>query len=644
MAGHNWIWGCALALLCAICLAAPASAKPAPVQTVWRLLDYVAVDYPEAVEAGRVVNPTEYAEMKEFSATASRLIDELPSSPAKAYLVRQAAALERHIAAKAPPQVIAGAARGLAAELIKAYPVPLAPTVAPDFARGRTLYAQHCASCHGAAGKGDGPQSAGLDPPPIAFTDPARARERSIFALFQVIEQGLEGTSMASFAQLPPQDRWALALYAGSFAYPEGLAREGEAIWRGDPALRSATDPETLVGMTSASLAGDIGEDKANAVFAYLRRHPEAAFAAPAAGTLTLARTRLADALAAYARGQRKLATERALSAYLDGFEPVEAVLSARDKALMIRIEEAMAELRSAIGRGDSLKAVRERADALDGLFRDAEVALGSNQASTTSSFVAAFTILVREGLEALLIVIAMITFLAKSGRRDVLPYVHAGWIAALAAGAATWAAAISFITISGASRELTEGLGGVIAALVLLWVGIWMHGKSQADAWQHYIRETVGRALNRRSAWLLFGLSFIAVYREVFETILFYAAIWAQGQGSAVLTGAGAALLVLALIALAMLRYSRSLPVGTFFAYSSVLVAGLAVVLIGKGSGALQEAGYLPITSWPGVPRSELLGVYPTRETFLAQLVMILLLAAGFLWNRARAHGWRAE
>ncbi len=96
--------------------------------------------------------------------------------------------------------------------------------------------------------------------------------------------------------------------------------------------------------------------------------------------------------------------------------------------------------------------------------------------------------------------------------------------------------------------------------------------------------------------------------------------------------------LILLAVIAFAMLRYSRTLPIGKFFAYSSALIAVLAVVLIGKGSAALQEAGYLPVTPWPGFPRSEMLGLYPSRETILAQLAMIVLLALGFLWNRRSA------
>jgi high-affinity iron transporter len=632
-----WFWPIALALMAALALSSPAAAQTTPAQTAWRLLDYIAVDYPEAVQNGQIVNQTEFDEMREFSATAAKLIGELPTSAAKDELSRQAADLEKIIAAKSPAPAIATAARGLAADLIKAYPVPLAPTVAPDLARGGALYAQHCASCHGATGNADGPQAKDLDPPAIAFTDEARARERSIFALYQVIEQGLDGTSMASFADLPPQDRWTLAFFAGSLAYPEDKVAGGKALWDGDADLRKRLGLEKLVGTMPSALAADIGEDKTQQLMAYLRRHPEAT-ATQTSGMLTLARTKLDEALAAYTRNDHKGATDLALSAYLDGFEPVEAVLSARDDALMIRIEGAMANLRAGIARGEPVETVKERVATLDGLFAQAESALASDEASAASAFIASFTILVREGMEAILIVIAMIAFLGKADRRDVLPYVHGGWIAALVAGAATWAAATWLVTISGASRELTEGFGGVFAALVLLWVGVWMHGKSNAEVWQRYIRDKLGRALNRRSAWFLFALAFIVVYREVFETILFFAAIWSQGNGGAVLAGGAAAIVVLTIIAVVMMRYSRRLPIGKFFAYSSSLIAVLAVVLIGKGTSALQEAGYLSITPWPGFPRNAFLGVYPTGETIIAQLAMIVLLVLGFAWNRRSA------
>jgi high-affinity iron transporter len=628
-----------LILLFATALAvSPARADTASVQIAWRLLDYIAVDYQGAVQQGRVISEIEFAEMTEFAATAHKRIEELPSASAQADLQRRAAALQTLIAGKAPAPTVATTARALAADLIKVYPVPLTPAKPPDFERGRTSFTQNCASCHGLNGDGKGPASIGLQPPPTAFTDKGRARERSVFAFYQVLAQGIEGTSMASFAGLPPQDRWDLALYASAFAYPASAAAEGERIWKGDGALRARLNMENLVSMTPALLANEIGEAKAGAVIAYLRRNP-AAVLGTTSTSLTLARTRLGEALTAYVRGDRKGATELALSAYLDGFEPVEPILSARHHALMVRIESAMGALRAGIAKGLPFDEVRSQVATLDTLLTDAEFALAPGETSAGASFFGAFTILLREGLEALLIVVAMLVFLRKANRSDALPYVHGGWIAALAAGGLTWIIATYFISISGASRELTEGFGSVFAAIVLLWVGVWMHGRSNAKAWQSYIDNKVTHALGGPSAWLLFGLSFLVVYREVFETILFYAAIWNQGNGGAVLAGGVAAVIALLVIAWMMLRYSRTLPIGKFFAYSSVLIAVLAVVLVGKGVAALQEAGYLPIHPLAGFPRVEILGLFPTYEGIIAQIAMIILLAIGFGYNNRKTN-----
>src|SRR5690606_40443205 len=124
------------------------------------------------------------------------------------------------------------------------------------------LYQQQCASCHGTTGAGDGPAGVALDPAPIAFTDRERARERSIFALYQVIEQGLEGTGMGSYAHLPADDRWALSFYIGQYAYPADLVERGEQLWNADAALRTEfSDLATLPQVTPAALAERIGEE-----------------------------------------------------------------------------------------------------------------------------------------------------------------------------------------------------------------------------------------------------------------------------------------------------------------------------------------------------------------------------------------------
>lgn len=144
-------------------------------------------------------------------------------------------------------------------------------------------------------------------------------------------------------------------------------------------------------------------------------------------------------------------------------------------------------------------------------------------------------------------------------------------------------------------------------------------------------------KALSRRSGWFLFLLAFVVVYREVFETILFYTALWAQGNGLAMLAGAVTAAALLAIIAWIMLRYSTWLPITQFFALSAVLMAVLAIIMAGKGVAGLQEAGLISVTVISGVPRVPTLGVFPTQETVLAQLVTLALLGGGVWLNIRR-------
>jgi len=626
-----------MALMVAAFVAAPALAQQDNVQTAWRLLDYLAVDYSGAVANGKVVSASEYAEMLEFSASAAARIAALPGGPEKGPLVAEGKQFEALIERKADARDVAAAAHALGQHLLRAYPVAMAPANPPDLDRGAQLYASTCASCHGATGHADTPTARTLDPHPIAFADRTRADQRSPFALYQVISQGLDGTAMVSFASLPDKDRWALAYHAGTLSYPPQLVAEGKRLWEGDAALRAMVpDLTALSGLTAEQLGQRIGKDKAEAVIAFLRSHPETV--AAQSSTLGLARERLQQSVAAYRAGDRDKATSLALSAYLDGFEPVEASLAGKNGELLATVERAMGELRSAIAAGRPASEVSAKAQEIDALFGDVEATLSADESSAASAFVGGLTILLREGLEALLIVIAMLAFLRKADRRELERPVHYGWTSAIVAGGLTWVAATSLISVSGASRELTEGFGSLLAAAVLLFVGIWMHGKAQAGNWQRYIREKMHRAISGRSAWFLFALAFIAVYRELFETILFYAAMAAQGNVEWLVAGGITGVVILAAIAVAMLRYSQRLPIGKFFTYSSALVAVLAVVLAGKGVAALQEAGILGIRPLGGLPRISVLGLFPTLQTVAIQLATLIALLIGFAWNRRAA------
>ena len=616
--------------------AAQAIPSSADARQLWQLLDYVAVDYGGAVANGAVVSDGEYAEMLDFTENASKQVQLLPAQAAKATIAAAIAELRAAVVRKADAAEVARLAHRANALLIAAYPIPVAPKTMPDLARGASLYTAQCAACHGATGGADGPLAAKLEPKPIAFTDPERAASRSLMALYQVVSQGVAGTSMASFASLPDEDRWALAFYIGSLSHDDAMRSRGEQLWNKDATVKTRfPDIAAVTTLTEAAAAEAMPKDAARDVMAYLRTHPAAVDAGKPSGVV-LSRTLLKQSLAALHAGDQASATKLGLSAYLDGFEPIEPTVGARNKALLTAVEDAMLNYRSAVAKGNT-----EQADAaatkLDRLFAEVDAELGSAQADPTTTFVGALTILLREGVEALLIVVGMIAFLKKAERRDVLRHVHAGWISALLAGAMTWVVATYLVAISGASREVTEGVGSVFAAVVLLSVGLWMHQKSSAGRWQAYLTEKMSAAMTRRSAWALFALSFIAVYREVFETVLFYSALAAAGNGGALLGGFLTAIALLAIIAWVLLRTSARMPIGKFFSITSIFVAVLAVVLIGKGVAGLQEAGWVGVNPIWG-PRIDMLGIYPTSETVLAQIIVLVIALAGFGFNLVSA------
>lgn len=607
----------------------------AMVAQTWRLLDYVAADYAGAVSDGAVTSATEYAEMREFVATARTGVGSLPPSPQRAALEEQAEALVHAVDTKSAPNDVSARAHALADALLAMYPAATAPVQPPDLAAGATLYATTCAACHGVAGHGDGAAGTTLSPRPADFTAQERADQRSAMSLYEAVTRGVDGTSMASFAQLPAADRWALAFYVGTLAYRDETSSGAELRDR-DGAVRALiTTPDDLVRARASQWAATLGIEPARSLIGYLRANPSLVWQ-PLQG-IALARARVAASLNTYRAGARAQAAQLALSAYLDGIEPVEPRLNARDSELRAQIETAMAAYRTNLSQAAALPEVTRQAATVDSLLARAEQAIEASAADPASTFVGALTVLVREGLEALLIVVALLAFLQKADRRDGARYVHAGWVLALAAGVVTWAVARYAISVSGAGRELTEGLSSLFAVAVLVVVGLWMHQRSIGDRWQTFLKEKMTAALSRRSAWFLFGLAFISVYREVFETILFCIALWSEGQGMWLLLGLGAGAVALAAIAWILLRTSRRLPMAKFFSASSGIIAVLAVVLTGKGIAALQEAGVIAVNTFV-VPRIEVLGVYPTRQSLLAQLTIAIVLAVGFAINAVRA------
>lgn len=616
-------------------------------QTILHLLDYVGVDYGGAVEDGKVKSAEEYKEMVEFSARAAALVKALPGNPKRAALIADAGRLAGMVAGKAAAADVSAASAKLRWDLITAYGMQVAPRKAPDLVRAAFLYTAHCASCHGATGQGDGPAASGLNPAPANFHNRARMDQRSAFGLYNTISLGVAGTSMAPFATLGEDDRWALAFYVGNLGIAADRVARGETLWKsaqaGDAGRSAFPDLGNLATLSAKEIIARHGAD-AVVVQDYLRAHPEA-LAAGKPAPIAFARQRMKEALAAWEKGDRAEAQRLAVSAYLEGFELAESSLDNIDGALRLRIEHAMLDLRAAFGAPGDAGALRSQAARVDGLLSEADSMLNGGGLSATAAFISSLIILLREGLEAILLLAAIIAFVTKTGRRDALPWVHAGWIAAFALGALTWVVATYFIGISGANREMTEGVTALIAAAMLLYVGYWLHGRAQAQAWSRFLKDQVDAALEKKTLWAMASVSFLAVYRELFEVILFYEALWAQaGEGGHAAVGGGVVLsiVMLAITGWGVFKYSVRLPLGPFFSVMSALLALMAVVFTGQGVAALQEAGMIGVERVPFVTVS-MLGVHPTLQSLGAQLLMLALVLLSF-WATRRGNASRPD
>lgn len=629
----------ALGAWLALCMPASAASQPAAQTagpTIVHLLDYVGVDYPGTVAKGQVVDAAEYEEQREFAGQAATLLQTLPDGPARPALSEKLRRLQALIQAKAAGTEVSALAQELRWDIVRAYAIAVAPKHAPDMAVASGLYAAQCAACHGEAGRGDGPLAKGMEPAPANFRDAQRMRARSAYGLYNTLTLGVAGTPMRAFTDLSDDERWALALQVSAMRFAPEQVQAGQAAWHDGTSRPAFANLKDLVTQTPAEVIGQHGA-AAEAVQAYLSTHPEALQAAGPAPLQWTGDT-LDESLQRYRQGQREAARQLAISAYLEGFELVENSLDNIDSALRVQIEREMMALRAAIGEGQPVDTVAGQVARIHGLLQRAQDALSSAGLSATTAFASSLLILLREGLEAVLVLAAILAFVRRTGRRDALAYVHVGWAAALALGLVTWWVAHSLIGISGASRELTEGVTALMAAGILLYVGYWLHSKSYAQAWQRFIREQVGTALGKGTLWAMAAVSFLAVYRELFEVILFYEALWAQvgpAGHAAVLAGMGAAAVLLAALTWAILKFSVRLPLGRFFAATSAMLALLAVVFAGNGVAALQEAGVLaaqPI-DFVSIP---LLGLHPTQQGVLAQGAALGFVLLG-LWLARR-------
>ncbi|QDK42372.1 hypothetical protein DOM21_13145 [Bacteriovorax stolpii] len=596
------------------------------------LLDYLAHDYSGAVQNGKVISQGEYDEQKEFAHKVFELASTLPEIKNEKSIYSKIEKLKLMIEGKAEATDVSLQARNIQRDLIVITKITLSPTTQPSISNGKALFQQNCISCHGNNGYGDGEAGKGMDPAPANFHEPERMSAISAFHNYNTIRLGVPGTGMPPWTNFTDKEVWDLSFYLMAMRHAETLKK---ANGKGIPLpanitlldLASLSDTEIKAKMTSKD------EDEKNTALALLRSKDGNTSGGEYIGK---AKEYLNEALAAYQKNSKDDAKRLAIQAYLEGIEPLEPMIKANNPELVIKIETEMAKIRQIIseenGNVDLLKA---QIAVTDEVFNEVSEAIKSRELTFGVAFSGAFAIILREGFEAVLIVLTLLSAIRAFGNKTAARWVHAGWGSAVFLGFVAWFLSGALMNMSGASREILEAFTSTLAVVILLYFGFWLHRQTEISRWKKFIHEKVQGAIDNKNLWALASISFISVFREAFETVLFIRALWFQtGQNGKEAIGLGliAALTLIFIFAFFTLKYSKKVPIRELFKFSAIMTCGLALILAGKATHSLQEAGIFDAAYLPFNLRFETIGLYPTWQTIGSQVLTLVI--AIFLIN----------
>ncbi|HBN2488610.1 TPA: FTR1 family iron permease [Klebsiella oxytoca] len=350
-------------------------------------------------------------------------------------------------------------------------------------------------------------------------------------------------------------------------------------------------------------------------------------------------------ALTRYQNGEGQEAILDVQDTYFDRFEAtgMENKIGSRDAAFKTSLEAHFTRMVSLMKAGQPQERLAAEAAALEADLQKAVTMLGEGEETQWSLLLYSLMIIVREGLEALLIVAAIVAYLVKNNHHDKLPLIRQSVMVALVASVATAFIFQLLFTQSGASRELLEGITMLIAVVMLFLMSYWLLSKVEARHWKAWLEGKLSHSLSRGSLVGLWLTSFLAVYREGAETVLFYYALIGDAQGlpGHLAIGAGFVIgCVVLLIAWLVMRYSVvRLPLKPFFLFTGGFMYLMAFVFAGKGVLELVEGKLFQPTLIAGIPEISWLGIYPYVETLLPQGILLLAaLAALWIMRRRQA------
>ncbi len=559
------------------------------------MLNIAAKEFEEGVEGGKIVVAPEYEESMVFLQQATnrfaRISPEISDPQIIKIIENRFINLMNLIKEKVDSQVIWKKVNDINSELlttfnIKINKIPITPV---SLANGKKIFENNCAICHGIKGNGDGPMARQFDPSPAVLSDPKLTGDKNTIAYdnFEVINVGIANTAMMGWAGVLTETQiWDVTYYLRTFSNV------------------NLKLPPVNIELASVEESENVKEGLAEQV-------------------VNEAQDILENSLTAYKADQIEDAVELAFDAYL-AYEKIESNLITKDRDLGVSLESAFSRYRGEIKRNAPI-------DLVESLHKEIILDLSKglvllkDKVGFTGMFFQSFSIIVREGFEAILIIAALIAFLNKSRNQARIKSIHIGVVVGILASFATAYIIHEILHLSMASQEVLEGWIMLIAVAVLFSVSYWLVSKIDNKRWQEYINKQMRGAISKGSAFTLGSVAFISVYREGFETVLFYKALflYADSTTQGIIPGFLAGCVVLAGVFYLINTLGMRIPLKWFFGFTSVLLYYMAFTFMGKGIHELQMGEQISMTSANFLPSLSWLGMYPTWETFIGQAVL---------------------
>ena len=596
-------------LLCFFIALLPAlsSAKTIPeaavskVKKVVMMMDILTKEYELAIKNGTVINAAEYEESRIFLEQSferyQTIIGYMPNSKNAEALKTKFTALRADIENKNDPREIKISTNAISSQLLKELGIEIqkTPPRAINLQNGQNIFKANCAQCHGLTGNGDGPLASHLEPAPAVLSDPKITGNdhSTAYDNFQVISVGIANTAMVAWSEfLPEADLWDATYYIRTFS-------------------NKNVELPIIVASSQTAQKSVSAEQAVTDVISVLDQ-----------------------SMKAFKSADLEQSAELAFDAYLI-FEGIEAGLVTKNKELGLRIESSFGRLRAEINRGAELNHVKKINQDIQNDLKEAQTVL-EQKVGFAGLFIQSFSIIVREGFEAILIVAALIAFLIKSKNNDKVKIIYQGVAVGIVASVITAYIIHEVLNISMAKQEILEGWIMLVAVAVLFWVSYWLLTKIETQKWQSYITGKMTQAITTGNVFALGMVAFLSVYREGFETVLFYKALYlyAGEVSDGILPGFLIGCLFLVVIFYLINKLGVRIPIKWFFGFTSVLLYFMAFTFMGKGLHELQEGGALSLTAANFAPEISWLGMYPTWETFIGQALLLIIFVAGLIYT----------